>query len=100
MMKELESASDTTSNVGTNSEAAAQSQHPPGGHQIRHVHSHPSMSVVPPESGSGSCGNLQGPINQPLNDSTGLSQGTYVKKAKKSRLVDDSRVNFVAFNQS
>ena len=82
MMKELESASDTTSNVGTNSEAAAQSQQPPGGHQIRHVHSHPSMSVVPPESGSGSCGNLQGPINQPLNDSTGLSQGTYVKKAK------------------
>ena len=86
MMKELESASDTTSNVGTNSEAAAQSQHPPGGHQIRHVHSHPSMSVVPPESGSGSCGNLQGPINQPLNDSTGLSQGTYVNKAKMFRL--------------
>ena len=77
MMKELESASDTTSNVGTKSEAAAQHQQPPG-HQIRHVHSHPSMSMVPPETGSGSCGNLQGPINKPLNDSTGHSQGEYL----------------------
>ena len=73
MTKKNESFSETASHTG-----AVSAELP---HQIRHVHSHPLMSLGPPDSGSRSLGNL--PQTEIVNHSN-LSEYSVVNQGRYS----------------
>ena len=91
MMKKNESFSETASHTG-----AVSAELP---HQIRHVHSHPLMSLGPPDSGSRSLGNL--PQTEINNSNLGgenfvVNQGMFILEIFFLTVISDFFYGLVA----